>query len=167
MTGVFGGSSGKYYIDVPLLEGEQIVHRQAATLLSHGVNMVPGQLVLTNQRLLFQPVNYGGLNKLVKLGLPLLPGGGGAVLGALVEAAADYHKQRTGTVPIDQIDSVSIGQLRANPIHPASLVVNLKNGRSLEIAIYTSLGTIAFLPKHAAARDEMLSLIKTSLGRAL
>src|SRR6202161_506003 len=105
MTGVFGGSSGNY-VDVPLLEGERIDHRQAASLLSHGVNMVPGRLVLTNQRLLFQPVNYGGLNKLVKLGLPLLSGGGGAILGALIEAAAGYQSNHTGTVPIENIDSV-------------------------------------------------------------
>jgi hypothetical protein len=150
MTGVFGGSSGAY-VDVPLLEGEGIIYRRAASLLSHGVNMVPGQLLLTNQRLLFQPVNYGGLNKLIKLGLPLLSGGGGAILGALIEAAAGYQSNHTGTVPIDQIDSVKVGQKKANPIHPASLLINLKSGRSLEIAIYTSLGTIAFLPQHAVA----------------
>src|ERR1700728_2117143 len=117
MTGVFGGSSGNY-VDVPLLEGERIDHRQAATLLSHGVNMVPGQLVLTNKRLLFQPVNYGGLNKLAKLGLPLISGGGGAILGALIAAADVIQTGHTGTVPIEQIDSVSVGRLKANLIHP-------------------------------------------------
>ena len=163
MSGIFAPKPDGY-VDVPLLEGEEIVRRQAASV--DGKSIWGGQLVLTNQRLLFGPLDMRGARKLINDGVEFLPDGLG-VLGKVVSKALDYttayQDGLAGAVPTTAIASVGPGQNRGL-FHPPSLLLTMDNGTRVEIGILESKFTPNIALSNRVARDEMVQLIAAQLA---
>jgi hypothetical protein len=163
MSGIFAPKSDGY-ADVPLLEGEQIIRQQASSV--DGKSIWGGQLVLTNQRLLFRPVDMKGTTKLINDGIEFLPDNL-AVLGKVVSKALDYttayQDGLPGAVPTTAIGSVGIGR-NGGLFHPPSLVLTLDTGNRVEFGILKSKFTPNIAPSNRVARDEMVQLIKAQMA---
>lgn len=163
MSGIFHSSGG--YVDVPMLEGERIVHQTAATFLIGDTSMWPGKLVLTNQRLLFKPVSLKAISDILKEGIEFLPGNL-AVLGKVVDKVLDYSTaygdSKAGAVKTSTITGVRPGN-NAALIHPPSLILAFGDGRSLAIGIVQALWCPHIWPGNNRARDEMVAAISSQL----
>jgi len=161
MTGIFGPKPTGY-VAIPLLAGEQIVRQQPASYLVNGKAMWGGQLVLTNQRLLFQPLDMGAVTKLISEGIDFLPDNL-AILGKVVSKALDYTSTYQGKLT-SAINSSSIvgvvAGMNASLGHPPSLILTFDNGRRLELGILNSIKSPNFLPANNAARDAMVAAIR-------
>ncbi len=151
-------------MEVPLLEGEALTRTQTASV--DGKSIWGGQLVLTNQRLLFQPLDMKVTTKLLNDGIEFLPGNL-AVFGEVVSKALDYttgyQGGLTGTVPTTSIVSVGSGK-GPGLLHPPSLVLTLDSGTRVEIGILTGRFSPNISSGNAAARDEMIQLIRAQLA---
>ncbi len=162
MSGIFAPRSDGY-APLPLLAGEQIVREQTASV--DGKSVWGGLLVLTNQRLLFRPINVKGMDKLIKDGIDFLPESYG-VLGKVVGKALDYvevyQDGTAGAVDVAAIASVTSGK-NAGPFHPPSLVVSMTDGAQTEVGILKSKMTPNISPSNNVARDEMIALIQQQL----
>jgi hypothetical protein len=163
MSGIFAHKSDGY-ADVPLLEGEQIIRRQTASV--DGKSIWGGQLVLTNQRLLFRPLDMKGTTKLINDGIEFLPDNLG-VLGKVVSKALDYttayQDGLPGAVPTSAIASVKAGR-NGGLLQPPSLVLTMDNGTRVEIGILKSKFTPNIARSNRVARDEMVQLIKAQMA---
>lgn len=165
MTGIFAPKPDGY-LDVPLLDGEQMIRQQTASYLVDGKAVWGGQLVLTSQRLLFRPLDLNGLSKMAQDGVDLLPGDL-AVFGKVVDKVLDYTtaygNAKAGAVETSLITSVRAGR-DAALLHPPSLVLTMSDGRELEIGILHSIHSPNFLPVNNADRDEMVTAIAGQLA---
>ena len=160
MSGVFAPDSDGY-ADVPLLEGEHIILAQTASV--DGKSIWGGQLVLTNQRLLFRPLDMKATEKLLSDGIDLFLPNNLAVLGNVVSKGLDYSSAYqdglTGAVETTSITGVTAGR-DAGLLHPPSLVISMSNGAQTTIGILKSKFTPNISPANNQARDEMIALIQ-------
>lgn len=163
MSGPFAPKAGDY-AQVPLLEGERRIREQVATI--DGNSLWGGQLVLTDQRLLFQPLDVKAATKLLSNGIDFMPANL-AVLGKVVSKALDYttayQDGLEGAVPTTAITSVDPGRGPAL-FHPPSLVLTMDNGNTVEFGILRSKLTPNISPTNTTARDEMVALIRAQLA---
>lgn len=165
MSGIFRTPSDGY-ADVPLLAGEQVIRRQTASV--GAPSMWGGQLVVTNQRILFRPVDVKGLAELLTEGVSLLPDGL-ADLGKLVPKVLDYASAYqdglAGALPTASITGVRAGrdpQMTA----PPSLILGLDTGSTVELGILTSIRTPSIWPGNRTARDDTIELIDALLAQS-
>lgn len=165
MSGIFKAPSDGY-VDVPLLSGEQVLRRQTAAYLKGGKSIWGGQLIVTNQRILFRPLDVGAAASMIKDGIDFLPGNL-ADLGKVVSKTLDYTtaygERLAGAVGIAEIVSASRGQ-NASLTKPASLVLRFADGRALEIGVLKGKGYPTFWPANHTVRDEVVSLISHQLA---
>lgn len=158
MSGIFGPKSDGY-VDVPLLEGEQIIRQQTASV--DGKSIWGGQLIVTNQRVLFRPLDMKGTTKLINDGIGFLPDNLG-VLGKVVSKALDYttayQDGLQGAAPTAAIAGVRVGG-NGGLFHPPSLVLTMDTGTQVEIGILKSRLTPNFSTANRLARDELILLI--------
>ncbi|HEU4568933.1 MAG TPA: hypothetical protein VFR99_12930 [Marmoricola sp.] len=163
MSGIFAPKSDGY-VEVPLLEGEHMIRQQTASV--DGKSIWGGQLVLTDQRLLFRPLSVKGATKLINDGIDFLPDDLG-VLGKLVSKALDYStaygEGKAGAVATRSIQQVAAGR-NAGLFHPPSLVLTLEDGTRVELGILRSRGSANADPRNNAVRDEWLGLIRQHLS---
>lgn len=159
MSGIFAAKSDGY-ADVPLLGGEQIVRTQTASV--DGKSIWGGQLVITNQRILFRPLDVKGATKLLNDGIEFLPDQL-AVLGKVVSKALDYAgaygDNLAGAVPRAEIASVATGK-GAALFHPPSLLLALGSGQKVELGILYGRLSPNLDPRNSRARDEIVTLIR-------
>lgn len=163
MSGIFAPKPDGY-VNVPLLEGEQVIRRATASV--DGKSVWGGHLILTNQRLLFRPLDMKGTTKLINDGIEVLPDGLG-VLGKVVSKALDYatayQDGLQGAVPNTAIAGVEPGE-DPGLFHPPSLVLTLDIGTRIEIGILRSKLTPNLWSSNRVARDEIVQLIRNQLS---
>lgn len=164
MTGIFAARDDGY-VDVPLLPGERVLRQQQAAYLKGGQSLVGGMLVVTDQRLLFRPIEVGMASKLLNDGIEFLPDGLaqlGKLAGKLIGYATDTVNGAAGAVPMATIVAVEPGVDAG--AHPSSLVLTAEDGRRIEIGISASLFTPIWSKKSDRVRDEIVALIRGQLG---
>ncbi len=125
-----------------LREGEHVLRRQPAS--ADGKSIWGGTLVLTNQRLIFQPLDLGAATAVL--------GGGAGHLGP-----------QGMSVSTDDIRKVEASR-DPGLFHPASLVLTLRDRSRVVIGVGAGRFTPNFSRKNAVARDEMVDLINAQLG---
>lgn len=140
------------YKDVSMCLGEQIVEQYPAT-----VGQASGLLVVTNQRILFQPVDWRMLNKIVHLGLRMI-GGHTAIIGHFVNAYVRYSNGTAASVPAEEI--ISLGtEGSANKIYIATA-----DGNNFEFSVTASLFTLRGATANRQARDAILRAVASYGG---
>ena len=124
-----------------LREGEEVLHQQTAS--ANGRSIWGGTLVLTNQRLMFRPLDVGVATAVMS--------GGGVHLGP-----------KSIAVPTSFIEGVEPG---SDPglFHPPSLVLTLRDGTRVVIGICASRFTPNISRRNRTARDHVVELIKAQL----
>jgi hypothetical protein len=164
MTDFFASESDGY-IDVPLLDDEQVIRQQTASYLVYRKPIWAGQLALTNQRLLFRAIDANSTSKMTKDGIEFLPDDL-AVLGQVVDKVLDYSTVYTSE-PTVTINAPAISGVRAGMdaalLHPPSLVLTFSHGETLEVGILKSMGCANFWHANNEARDEMVAEILSQL----
>jgi hypothetical protein len=143
---------GDGYIPIPLNDGEQVIHDQEA-----GIHQVGGRLVLTNQRLLFRPMDLGLANDLIHQGLRLI-GGHTALVGHFVSALVKYAHMQKQAIPTEQITAVGPASSRD------TLWIERAGGHRYEFHVTTTIWTSRLSPKNEAVRDAFIQEISSYLG---
>jgi hypothetical protein len=140
------------YIDIPLNDYEQIVREQTA-----GMHQVGGLLVVTNQRLLFRPMDLGLANDLIQYGLRLI-GGHTALIGHFVSALVKYAELQRQAIPAEQITAVGPGSSQD------ALLVERTGGHSYQFHVSASPWSPRWSRKNEAARNELIREIAIYLS---
>jgi hypothetical protein len=158
LKGVLGGS-GKHTLPVTLDPGEQELDRVVGcTVKGNGASWVGGDLVLTNQRLLFTPLNINDAASLLTYGLTKTgaPGQAAAVVGWMQKQAVQQP------VGLDAISEIRAGR-GASLLHPPSLVVTLSTGTGLEFGVLATRTSFNGSSANTAARDGFVSKVRSLL----
>lgn len=150
MTELFGGSSKRGYMPIPPQVGEEGILQQEA-----GIHQVGGLLVLTNQRLLFQPIDVRLANKLIQYQLKLIGGHGAALVGHFVTALSKWVELQSTAIPAKAIAAVGPGQ------SGRALRVDTVDRRSFEFGIAASLYAPKWSSKNQVARDNLIEVIRS------
>lgn len=162
MSGIFAPKSDGY-ASIPMLDGEQVIRAQTASV--DGKSIWGGQLVVTNQRVLFRPLDMKATTKLLNDGIEFLPDNL-AVFGKVVAKGLDYSSAYqdglTGAVPTSDIVGVDVGD-GAGLFHPPSLILSMSTGAQTKVGILASKFSPNISPANAKARDEMIALIRQQL----
>jgi hypothetical protein len=135
MTGTFAAPADGY-VNVPLLDGEQMIRQQSCGYLHAGLNW-GGKLAITNQRVLFRPMDFGVINTIVADGLDLLPDSiaqVGKLVSRVVNYAATYGDRLAGAVPYATIRAANAGD-------GSKLILTTDTGRQTNLGIAASLWT--------------------------
>jgi len=155
IKGVAGGSS-KGVQPITLAYGERELARVVAcTVKGGGRPWVGGDLVLTDHRLLFTPLNVKDVAALLSYGLKKA-GAPGAVIAVVGWAAGQVMP---GTVDADEIASASVGRSGAL-LNPPTIKVNLLSGGTLEFGILAARMSFNGAAANEVARDKFLRRIE-------
>jgi hypothetical protein len=165
VTEVFSSELPDGYIDVPLLTDERMVRQQAACYLVYEKPIWPGQLALTNQRLLFRPLDLTATSKMTRDGICFLPDDLavlGTVVGGALDYAAVYEEGSARVIHPPTISGVRPG-MGASLLHPPSLVLTFADGSTMDIGIVKGMGSANFWHANNTARDEVVEEISAQL----
>jgi hypothetical protein len=147
--------SARTFVDVPLMPGEEVVLDKYGGLIVHGISWKGGQIRLTNMRLLLLPWNMADVSALLKAGLK--------VTGAPSQAIALVGWMQGQLSPevnaLDVIESVALGGGPSLTRAP-SIVVRLRDGRTLELGVVASPTTLSLSKKNVQHRDELFSALR-------
>lgn len=144
---------GDGYMPIPLNDYEQVIREQTA-----GTHQVGGLLVLTNQRLLFRPIDLGLANNLIHQGLRLI-GGHTALIGHFVSALVKYAELQRQSIPAEEITAVDPGSSRD------ALWIERAGGQRYQFHVSASLWTIRWSRQNETARNRLIKDINSYLGR--
>jgi len=159
LDSLFSGD-GKRPLPIELAPGETERLRVVASKHPGGAS-VGGDLVLTERRLVFTPLNvHGAVEALTwglgKAGAPDVIAGIPAKLGGLVGNPV--------ATELAAIATVERGN-DASMFKPPTIVVTGHNGARTEIGLLRSRGAFNGLRANNVARDRMLAAIREALGR--
>lgn len=151
--------SGKCAEPVHFDPGEvEIARVVGCTVRAGGKPWVGGDLILTNQRLLFAPLNTKDVGALVRYGLKVSGvTGAGAVIGWMQK---QIRHEATG---LAGIASVSASRSGGHLIHPPAMVVELTDGKRLEFGVLNSRLSPTRAQANVAVRDAFVSRVQTVL----
>jgi hypothetical protein len=147
--------SGKTTEPVTLEAGEvERARVPGCTVKGNGFAWVGGDLVLTNQRLLFTPLNTKDVSTLLSFGLTKA-GAGRAV--AVVGWFQGQIQQQASRLS-------AIASVRANRepslLHPPTMVVQLTDGRALEFGVVATRLSPNAAAANAQARDSFIAAMQ-------
>ena len=155
VKGLLGGS-GKTTEPILLEAGENEQARTVAcTVKGSGLPWVGGDLVLTDRRLLFTPLNVKDVAPLLSYGLKAA--GVPSVAVALVGRV--QSQIRPGATELAEVTSVTSGR-SAGLLHPPTLLVNRADGESIEFGVLASRTTPNFSGANERARDDFLAQLE-------
>lgn len=150
------GGSGKSVQPMTLADGEHELTRVVAcTVKGGGRPWVGGDLVLTNHRLLFTPLNVKDVAALLSYGLKKAgaPGAPIAVVGWVA------GQVMPGSVDADEIASASAGRSGAL-LNPPTIKVNLRSGGTLEFGMLAGRMSPNGAKANELVRDQFLRRIQ-------
>ena len=157
------GGSGRDTMPFELSEGEKEVLRVVGSRRPGGLTSVGGDLVLTNKRLLFTPLNTGDVSKLLSFALEKAGVDGkivglvGRVQDMIGEAAPIGPGALTG---IASVESGSNGSL----LKPPTLIVTGTDGSTVEVGVLASRRSMNGSPDNVSARDRFLQAVRQQLA---
>ncbi len=149
-----------------MLEGERILKSCVAACLVRGMPSWGGQLVLTDQRILFRPLDVSAAANILREGIDLLPDNL-AVLGQLVGKALDYSTAYgdalSGAIETARITGVRRGR-NASLTRPPTLVLSYEDGHELEVGLLASRSSLNLRPQNSVVRDEMMRAVEAQIA---
>jgi hypothetical protein len=152
-----GRGAGRQVRPVELLPGEREVHRTAGSVLAGGLAAVGGDIVVTDQRLLFAPLDVTQVSSLLTAGLKRAGAPGAST--TLVGWIADRVE---GSATAVRVAAIRPGA-NASLMRPPSVVVTTSDGRTVELAVLASRTTANVSVANTAARDRLVSVVSTHL----
>jgi hypothetical protein len=145
---------GQRTVPVPLNPGES----QIAECYGAVGHVTGGKLIVTNQRLIFQPWDMSLAQALVKMGCQVLgvPHSGGVnyIVGKL-KGIVDRTAQGIGDIA--NVERVGMASVTSLP----KIGITKTDGSYAEFGIVYSPTTINFSPKNNQVRDQMASLLQS------
>ncbi|MCX8453708.1 hypothetical protein [Paenarthrobacter ureafaciens] len=157
------GGSGRETFPFELSEGETEVLRVVGSKRPGGLTSVGGDLVLTNFRVLFTPLNTGDVSRLLAFALGKA-GADGRIVG-IVDKIQDMIGTAApiGTGALSKITSIETGT-NGSLLKPPTLIISGTDGSSEEVGVLASRGSFNPSPKNRAARDQFLLAARRQLG---
>lgn len=141
--------------------GESTIASASACTIKRGVAWVGGDLIVTNQRLIFNPWYSSDLTKLTSLGLKFVPIPHAHHVMTVVGSARRPGTQAGADAGL--ITAVSVGQ-PAGLARPPTIVVERSDGAPLEFGIASNRWTPTRSHRNIVARDRILAAAKAALG---
>lgn len=157
LKGVLSGS-GKSAEPITFEPGETEIARTVGCTLKGGKPWVGGDLVLTDKRLLFTPLNTADVAVLLQYGLKKAGAPGSAV------TAVGWVQGQIQQIPTDlaAISNVTIGR-QADAFHPPAFAVHLADGQTLEFGVLKSRLSPNGSGGNNTARDQFVSQLQSRL----
>lgn len=158
LRGLLSGS-GKTAQPVLLEEGESELDRVVAcTVRGGGRAWVGGDLVLTDRRVLFTPLNVNDVAALLSYGLRRVgaPAGAAAVVGFIARKVAREAAEVSGVVRVAPGRAPGL-------FNPPTAVFQLDDGRQLEFGILASRTSPNSSTGNVVARDRFLAEVQSQL----
>lgn len=160
MTGLFSNAgnlfrgAGRGSVPVQLRTGEIEKFRVVAAALVAGVSKVGGDLVVTNRRVMFTPLNTADVNALLRAGLKAAdaPGGSSALVGWL-------QRQVDGAAAaLDDVVTVRSGR-DGNWLQPPTVIFGLADGRSIEFGVLAGRMVATGSSRNRTVRDQLVAAL--------
>lgn len=156
------GGSGKETLPIELMHGEFERSRVVASQDPGRMRSVGGDLVLTNMRLIFTPLNVKDIGVLLayglsKAGTPELAAG---LPEKLVKTIGDAAVIGPGA--LSGIRSVEAGS-EPKLLKPPTLIITGEDGARTEVGILTGRMAMNLAKENATARDEFLAEIRDAI----
>ena len=157
------GGSGRETMPFELSEGETEILRVVGSKRPGGITPVGGDLVLTNRRVLFTPLNTSDVSKLLSFGLGKA-GVDGKVVG-LVEKVQDMVGTAAPIGPgtlagIAGIDAGSDGSL----FSPPTVIIRDTDGGQTEVGVLEGRRSPNAAGGNRAARDRFISAVREQMA---
>lgn len=150
--------NGRAPVKVPLASGEREQHRVVACSLFSGMSKAGGNLVLTNERLIFTPWSMQDLGSLLAAGFRTL-----SLPDAIAQAPETAVKligEPIG-VPLEQIAGAVAGQ-KPSVFRPPSILVRTEEAE-IEFGVLASLWSLNAAAANVVARDNFLATLHAQL----
>jgi len=141
--------------------GEHTIASASACTIKRGVAWVGGDLIVTNQRLIFNPWYSSDLAKLTSQGLKFVPVHHAHHVTTVVGSSPRLGTQAAADTGL--ITAVSAGQ-PAGLARPPTIVVERSNRAPLEFGIACSRWTPTRSHQNIVARDRIVAAAKAALG---
>lgn len=163
LGGLLGGS-GMTTLPVPLQPGEVEIAREVASLRPGSLRSIGGDLVLTDHRLAFAPLNTRDVAAVLTwaLGKAGAPGPAAQVPGHLDQLIVD--REFGGASGLRGIRSVAVGS-PPSLLKPPTLIVVSNDGTVEEVGLLHARRSRNGDMRNAAARDRMLAVVQAMLTR--
>ncbi len=147
--------AGRASVPVDLEAGEHEIERFVASTLRSGFSAVGGDLVVTDRRLIFTPLNTADISALLKMGFKAVraPSAVGVLVGLLqkqIDAAGSL---------IDGIDSASAGS-NGSALRPPTVIIKSAGGVTAEFGVLHSRFEPTFSARNRRARDRLIALLQ-------
>jgi hypothetical protein len=154
-SNLFGGS-GRSSVPVQLGAGEIERLRVVAAALFAGMSKVGGDLIVTNQRIMFTPLNTTDVSALLRAGLKATdaPSGSSALVGWLQRQVDETAEA------LDDVVTVRAGD-DGNWLKPPTVIFGLADGRSIEFGVLASRMSANGSAKNRTARDQLVGALST------
>ena len=137
---------------------ERVHGKFKISILKYGVNATGGELIVTDNYLVLNPMNSDAAQLILKT---LLGAAGGPVAGAAnpwIDAFAV-----TDPIVIPKQTILAIGPLKGGFLRArGGLRITLTNGRSFDLAILHTYWATILDPRHDRARDAAFGVLKAS-----
>ncbi len=161
-VGLLGGS-GTRTVPVALQPGETEMAREVASLRPGELSSVGGDLVVTNRRVVFTPLDTRDVVQVLTwaLGKAGAPGPLAGIPGQLGKLMGP--EQPGGPAGLEGIGGVAVGSAPSILRPPTLLIVDLQ-GRTTEIGILASRRSPNPSRQNAVARDRILEVIRRQLS---
>jgi len=150
---------GKRTLPIAMEPGESELAREVASARPGTLRSVGGDLVLTDRRLVFTPLDVHGVVELLTWGLGKT--GAGDVVTDLPKKLGDLIEQKSvgALTEISRVDAGGDAKLRK----PPTLVVTGTDGVRTEIGILAGRRTANISASNNEARDRLLTAIRTAV----
>jgi hypothetical protein len=150
--------SGKRTQPIELQPGEREVFRTAGAVLAGGLSLVGGEIVVTNQRLLFTPLNVSDGEALLAAGLKRAGAPEKAV------ALVGYFARRVNDAATEtDVVSIREGQ-HGSLFKPPSVVVQGSSGRSIELGVLADPRSANAAAGNYDARRRLITAVQATIG---
>lgn len=156
------GGSGRKTMPYELSEGETEILRVVGSKRPGGFTSVGGDLVLTNLRVIFTPLNTGDVSKLLSFAL-----GKAGVHGKIVGLVGNIQDMIGTAAPIgagalSEITSIENGS-GGSLFKPPTLIIRGTNGSTTEVGVLARRVSINPSPENRIARDQFMEAARQQL----
>lgn len=154
LRGLFSGS-GRTTVPISLPSGEAELHRCVACVLFGGMSKVGGDLVITNRRILFTPLNTRDVAGLLRAGLKAAdaPTGASTVVGWL---QGQVDRSASSIAEVTAVGSGGDGDW----VRPPSIVFQCSDGSRHEFGILATRTSRTGSRQNRVVRDSLLEALR-------
>lgn len=145
--------SGRSTVPLELRPGETETTRVVASALFGGLTAVGGDLVVTNQRVVFVPLNVRDVAPLLSKGLKAADVSGASALVGWLQKQIDGSE-----TSMDRVVSARAGS-GGSLFKPPTVLFKLADGRDLEFGVLAGRTSMNLSAKNRTVRDQLVSTL--------